>query len=127
MVIMKRKGILFWIAVAVTVLIIVFCTTETVMSQGKADKKAEKKYYASMEKEYHRNMKRLLDEKGYLNSGITIRWISEADGTRNYTVMIYHRKIENLNEQEKEELMHELFQTEFEDERCMFHYEFLTI
>lgn len=124
---MKKENILFGIAVIIPVLVILFCTTETVMSQEKSNNRAEKKYYASMEKEYHNNMKCLLDEKGYLNSGITIRWISEADGTRNYTVMIYHRKIDNLNEQEKEALIHELLETEFKDIRCTFQYEFLTL
>lgn len=124
---MKKESILYGIAVIIPVLVILFCTTETVMSQEKTNNRAEKKYYASMEKEYHNNMKHLLDEKGYLNSGITIRWIAEADGTRNYTVMIYHRKIDNLNEQEKEALIRELLETEFEDIRCTFQYEFLTL
>lgn len=124
---MKKKNILFGISMILLVLLILFCTTETVMSQGKADNRGEKKYYAAMEKEYHNNIKHLLNEKGYSNSGITIRWISEADGTRNYTVMIHHRKINSLNEQEKEALMRELPETEFKDDRCTFRYEFLTM
>ena len=106
------------------VLIILFCTTETVMSQGRVSR--QKQYYADMEKQYLSDIKNTLNEKGYPQSGITIRWVSDGEGLRSYTVMIHHRKINSLNNNEIEELQKELTVTEFNDESCTFSYEFLT-
>ena len=69
----------------------------------------------------------MLCQKGYSNSGITIRWVSDSEGLRVYTVMIHHKKIESLDNNGKKELLHELSATEFEDGSCTFSYEFITI
>lgn len=121
---MKRKNCLFVIMTMLLVLIILFCTTETVMSQGRVSR--QKQYYADMEKQYLSDIKNTLNEKGYPQSGITIRWVSDGEGLRSYTVMIHHRKINSLNNNEIEELQKELTVTEFNDESCTFSYEFLT-
>ncbi|MCH5255692.1 MAG: hypothetical protein J1D87_00305 [Lachnospiraceae bacterium] len=121
---MKRKNCLFVIMTMLLVLIILFCTTETVMSQGRVSR--QKQYYADMEKQYLSDIKNTLNEKGYPQSGITIRWVSDGEGLRSYTVMIHHRKINSLNNNEIEKLQKELTVTEFNDESCTFSYEFLT-
>lgn len=121
----RNKDYSFGIAVMISVLLLSFCTTETVMSQSKADRRREKQYYSAMEKEYYADMRALLTGKGYVNSGITIRWVSEEAGERNYTVMIHHRKITQLDDAGKEALMRELMETEFQDAGCTFCYEFL--
>ena len=123
---MKKKSISFIILVILSVLIIVFCTKETVMSQSKANDKSVKQYYAAMEETYYTDIRALLNEKGYSNSGVTIRWVSDDGESRTYTVMIHHRGIDVLSEQEKEALAQELSQAEFDDLRCSFHYEFIT-
>ena len=122
---MKRKDCLFVIMTMLLVLLILFCTTETVMSQSSACR--QKQYYADMEKQYLSDIKRTLCEKGYSNSGITMRWVSDSEGLRTYTVMIHHRKIDALDNNGKEELLHELLVTEFEDGSCSFSYEFVKI
>lgn len=121
----KNKNFSFRIAVMISVLVLSFCTTETVMSQSKADRRRERQYYSAMEKEYYADMRALLTREGYANSGITIRWVSEETGERNYTVMIHHRKITQLDDAGREALMRELMETEFQDARCTFCYEFL--
>lgn len=122
---MRKKNFSFVIAVIISALVISFCMTETVMGQSKADHRREKQYYSSMEKEYYADMKELLAQKGYINSGITIRWVLEETGERNYTVMIHHRRITQLDDAGKEELLQELMKTEFQDAKCTFRYEFL--
>ena len=123
---MKKKSISFIILVILSVLIIVFCTTETVMSQSRSDDRRRKQYYTKMEEAYYTDISALLDEKGYSNSGITIRWVSDDGESRDYTVMIHHRGIDVLSEKEKEALAQELSQAEFDDLRCSFNYEFIT-
>lgn len=122
---MKKRKILYVAAVILSVLLICFCTKETVMSRNKLGNKDEKQYFKAMEKVYCADMEKLLAEKGYRNSGITIRWVSEEEGRRDYTVMIHHRNISLLDDEGKEELLRELAETEFQDSRCSFRYEFL--
>lgn len=124
---MRKKKLSFVIAVIFSVLVLLFCTTQTVMSQNSTDSRGEKQYYAQMEKEYYSNMRQMLTEMGYSDSGITIRWVSNGDGMRTYIVMIHHRRIDRLDEKEKEELLLELAAAEFPDRRCTFQYEFLTV
>ncbi|MCM1174085.1 MAG: hypothetical protein NC341_03435 [Blautia sp.] len=121
----RNRNLSFGIMVILSVLVVSFCMTETVMSQSRADRGRERQYYAGMEKEYYAGMRELLTEKGYRNSGITIRWVSEEEGGRSYTVMIHHRKLTQLTDTGKEELLRELAETEFQDAGCTFYYEFL--
>lgn len=123
---MHRKGRLFVIMTILLVFIILFCSTEIVMSKSCRSDMRRKQYYAKMEKEYVSDIRTLLCKKGYSYSGITIRRISDAEGARSYTVMIHHKKINSLSKYEKEELLYELSVTEFEDEGCTFSYEFVT-
>lgn len=121
---MKRRDCLFVIMTMLLVFIILFATSETVMSQSRAGMRRQ--YYSDMEKQYLSDIKSTLCEKGYSHSGITLRWVSDNEGLRIYTVMIHHRKIDSLDNNEKEELLHELSATEFNDGRAVFSYEFVS-
>ncbi|MCM1387489.1 MAG: hypothetical protein NC231_09185 [Bacillus sp. (in: Bacteria)] len=121
-----RKNISFVIAVILSVLVVLFCAKETVMSQDRTQNGSKSRYYASMEKEYRAGMKKVLEENGYADSGITVRWVSENGEAREYTVMIHHKRIERLDEEGKEELLRKLAGTEFRDAQCSFQYEFIT-
>ena len=48
-----------------------------------------------------------LAEKGYADSGITMNYVTDEDGTVEYTVTIHHRKIDKLDEEEKIHLAEE--------------------
>lgn len=123
---MRKKDYLFGIATVLFIAVILFCSTQTVMSQEKTDKISSKQYYAAMEQKYLADMQQMLTDMGYQNSGITIRWVADETGHRNYTVMIHHWKIDKLNMQERKELQEVLSKTEFEDTDCTFCYEFWT-
>lgn len=122
---MRKRKILYAAAMILSALVIFFCAKETVMSRNKAGNKGEKQYFAAMEKAYCADMAELLAGRGYQNSGITIRWVAEEEGRRDYTVLIHHRNIKRLDEAGREALLRELAGTEFKDERCTFCYEFL--
>lgn len=122
---MKRKNSFLTAASIFLVLVIFFCHAETVMSQNRTDDRRTRQYYADMEEEYKTNISQMLNEKGFVNSGVNIRWVSDGDGTRIYTVIIHHRRINALDDNDKDELLHELAELEFADENCSFHYEFL--
>ena len=122
---MKRKNSFLTAASVFLIFVIFFCSTETVMSQSKTDDRRTRQYYAAMEEEYKANISQMLNEKGFVNSGVNIRWVSDGYGTRIYTVIIHHRRINTLDDNDKDELLHELAGLEFADENCSFRYEFL--
>ena len=122
---MKRKNNFLTAASIFLIFVILFCSTKTVMSQNKTDDRRTRQYYAAMEEEYRTNISQVLNEKGFVNSGVNIRWVSDGDGTRTYTVIIHHIRLNTLDDNVKDELLHELAELEFRDERCSFRYEFL--
>ena len=122
---MTRKNNFLKVVSIFLILVTLFCSTETVMSQNKTDDRRTRQYYAAMEEEYRTNISQMLNEKGFVNSGVNIRWVSDGDGTRTYTVIIHHIRLNTLDDNVKDELLHELAELEFRDERCSFRYEFL--
>ena len=80
-------------------------------------------YYAVLEEEYVKRAEELLDKEGYMDCGINFTRVTYESGRREYTVLIHHRKIENLPEAEKAKLWSLLSQVEFQDEACSFRYE----
>lgn len=122
---MKSKNSFLTAASVILIFIIFFCSTETVISQNRTDARRTSQYYTAMEEEYKANISQMLNEKGFVNSGVNIRWISDGDGTRTYTVIIHHRRINTLDDNDKDKLLHELSELEFADENCSFRYEFL--
>lgn len=123
---MERKNYTFLVMTMLLAIIILFCSTQTVLSQSRGMSKEQRQYYADMEKEYLSNIESLLYKKGYLHSGINIRWVSDVEGLRDYTVMIHHSRIDSLDSHEKEELLNELKMVEFKDSGAIFNYEFIT-
>ncbi|MDE7404890.1 MAG: hypothetical protein K2M81_07280, partial [Lachnospiraceae bacterium] len=75
--------------------------------------------------EYVKKIRKLLTERGYCNSGVTMNRVVQEDGSRQYTVTIHHRRIMQLNEEQQKELLDECRMIDFPVEDCIFCYEFL--
>ena len=104
----------------------IFCTAQTVLSQTPDKAMIEQEeYFNVLEKEYVRSMRRLLAESGYANSGVTMTSIIEADGAREYTVLLHHDRFEQLDEAAKTELISKLDKASFSMEKCTFIHAFL--
>ncbi len=110
---------------AVLVLIIAFCITETVISQSNEARCIEEKYYDEMEDAYLAELKQLLTDKGYRNSGVTMTRVTDEVGARSYTVNIHHKLISKLSLEEKELLAERLGEITFADASCSFYHNFL--
>ncbi len=117
----------FWTAAVLLIVITVFFMGETVESQAKSKLKAESSIYHEMEKEYLKNTRTILKEKGYENSGINMTKTIDEEGNRTYTVKIHNSKINALGEAEKESLLECLKSLQFADEECGFYHEFLVV
>lgn len=117
---MKRG---FGVITVLLILVIVFCVKGTVFSKEKQERATENYYYAALEKEYREQAKELLEEQGYHNCGVTMTRVTLEDGSREYTVLLHHRKLQKLGVEEREELLEALCTMEFSHGTCSFVYE----
>lgn len=122
----KEKRITKWLIVLLTA-VSIFCTTQTVLSRGTDAAAAEReRYFDAMEKDYVENIKALLREKGYADSGVMLTAvISEDRMVREYTVSIHNKRFDRLSESGRAALISELEQTCFPEEGCSFSHLFL--
>lgn len=114
----------FGIITVLLVLVIVFCVKGTVFSKEKDERARENRYYAVLEDEFRKGTKSVLEENGYKDCGVTMTRVTMPDGSREYTVLLHHRKLQRLNEKEKEEVISSLSDMEFEGDVCKFCYQF---
>lgn len=117
---MKRG---FGVITVILVLVIVFCVKGTVFSKENNERAKANRYYALLEDAYLEEARQLLEEQGYSNCGVTMTRITEADGSREYTVLLHHRKLQKLSAEEKDVLISSLSDMEFDNEICRFCYE----
>lgn len=124
---MERKaGMAGFVAVTILlVLIAAFCCVGTVMSRTDLDARELEEYYLEKEHELTREIREMLEEKGFENSGVTVTRVVETDGSRLYTVTVHHGRIDDMCDEEREKLLEELKAFNFEDERCSFFHKFL--
>lgn len=116
----RRKG--FCILTVLLILATVLCIKGTVMSRERDNCDRQNRYYAALEQEYLDQARLLLDEEGFRDCGVNIRWVAEGDGKREYTVLLHHRKLNRMSKEERESLTDKLSDAEFEDEMCRFYY-----
>lgn len=117
---MEKK---FGILTAVLMLVILFCVKGTVISKEEHERVKQERHYAALEEEYLARAQQLLEEEGYHNCGINLTRVTSGDGSRQYRMLIHHRKLTRLSEEEMEELVDRLYETEFRDGICSFRYE----
>ena len=82
-------------------------------------------YYEQMEDSYVRELRQELTDSGYRNAGITMTKVFYEDGAREYTVKLHHKRMERLNEKERQDLLENLAQIEFADNECRVYLKFL--
>ncbi len=104
---MKNKNTMTVIIMFLLSLISVFGIWGTAGSRNKDSAAASEQYYYAARQEYVQEIRDYLAEKGYADSGITMNYVTDEDGTVEYTVTIHHRKIDKLDEEEKIHLAEE--------------------
>ena len=119
---MHMRGKVFGVLTVLLVLIIVFCVKGTVMSRENDERGRQNHYYAVLEREYLERTRLLLEEEGLRDCGVNFRWIADGNGNREYTILLHHRKLNRMSEQEKSALEDMLSEIEFRDASCSFLY-----
>lgn len=108
-------------------LLILTFTMMTISVNATENKRLQHKeeYYEAMEDCYVEALRASLSEEGYRNAGITMTKVFYEDGQREYTVKLHHKRMERLNEQEKQDLLAELSEISFADSECRVYLKFL--
>ncbi len=101
-----------------------FCIFEIILLQDKNNILGKEQYYRRAEQEYVQEIRDFLEQKGYGSSGVTMNKIIEADGTREYTVLIHHKRIDSLDDEGRRRLANECREIEFSVEGCIFNQKF---
>lgn len=56
--------------------------------------------YGMVEKAYVEEVRQILLEKGCKDAGITLTYITDGEGNRDYTITLHHRKIKKMKDNE---------------------------
>ena len=121
---MKRYR--FYMFTIMIVFVLFSFVTIRVKGQGELDFAADRELYEQLEDEYTQHLKNMLEDKGYRNAGITMTKIYQPDGNREYTVLIHHKRIDQLSDGEKIILLNELAAVSFAGDQCSILHKFLS-
>lgn len=108
---MRRQlvsNIAFYSTTAVLILIIVLCIGATVKSESRDE--TQRMENRVQEQQLRNDLRQYLNENGCRNSGVTLTYAVEEDGSLNYTFTIHHKKINGMSETERKALSGELAQ-----------------
>ena len=115
------KEVLFVIFTFVVSMVIAFFISGTVVSQADGEVTVDEESFPILEEEYVEEIKGLLDDLGYENSGVNLTMVADGEGNRSYQVKLHHKRINRLSEEEKgalfatvEELAFQVMGCEFE-------------
>ncbi|MCI6631238.1 MAG: hypothetical protein MSH20_10600 [Lachnospiraceae bacterium] len=110
---------------AVFVLVATFFVTMTVKSQSNHDELMEQKYYDELESNYIEQVEAVLERNGLSNSGINMTRVSDADGSRVYTVVIHNSYFGRMETKKLTRVEQEVRAVSFADETSRFCHEFM--
>lgn len=102
------------------VLVLAMFISQTVMSQTEGNISMDEKHYQLLEQEYVDEIRSYLEEQGYYNSGVTLTRVVEANGSRSYEVVLHHKNIDKLSEEEQAELLQTVEDMAFQASGCDF-------
>lgn len=102
-----------------------FMVTMTVQAKEAGKLQHENTLYETLEDRYVQVLRDTLYDRGYSNAGITMTKVYLEDGKREYTVKIHHRRIDKMDETDRQDLLTELSVIPFADAECKVNLNFL--
>lgn len=108
---MRREtvsNIAFYVTTVMLILIIVLCVGGTAKSESRNE--TQRIENRVQEQQLLTQMRQYLNENGYRNSGVTLTYVTDEDGSCDYTFTIHHKKIDAMSEEERENFTMELLQ-----------------
>lgn len=95
-------------AVVIVILILVFALLVGNKVYAESVEAARTEQREALESTYIATMREVLEERGFYNSGVNMTKVTNEDGEWEYTVTIYNRTFEWMEDLAKEELEKEL-------------------
>ena len=121
----RRAGIVSYMAGTVLlVLIAALFVGCTAMSRTDIGTRELEEYYLTKEQALTKDVRELLAVKGYENSGVMVTRVIEDDGSRLYTIAVHHKRIDLLDDKERQMLLSQVENLVFDDEACSFFIDF---
>ena len=108
---MRRQAVsnvAFYVVTVVLILIIVLCVGGTAKSESRDE--AQRVENRVQEQQLLMDVRQYLKNNGYTNSGVTLTYVTDADGDPEYTFTIHHKRINDMSEEEREAFGAELMQ-----------------
>lgn len=108
---MRRQAVsnvAFYVVTVVLILIIVLCMGGTARSESRDE--AQRVENRVQEQQLLKDVRQYLKNNGYTNSGVTLTYVTDADGDPEYTFTIHHKRINDMSEEEREAFSAELMQ-----------------
>ena len=108
---MRRQAVsnvAFYVVTVVLILIIVLCVGGTARSESRDE--AQRVENRVQEQQLLMDVRQYLKNNGYTNSGVTLTYVTDADGDPEYTFTIHHKRINDMSEEEREAFGAELMQ-----------------
>lgn len=110
----KRYNVLKITGVLLMVIAILWCVLG-IKANGAEKADNDKAYYQLQETQLKTKIKVELEELGYNNCGITMTKIMNADGLREYTVLVHHQYLDADNEEQMNDVYEVLMAVETGD------------
>ena len=116
----SAKNITFILVTIMLILISVFFITKTVQGSADINIAEKERYFIDLEQEYVSEIRTYLNEQGFTNSGVTLTRVVDEEGCREYQVMLHHKYLEKLSNEERGELFEVIEAMAFDEEGCIF-------
>lgn len=116
----------FWAATVILVSVAALSFAGTVMCRTNLSSEELDGYYLEREARLVKDTRAYLNHSGFDNSGVMLTRVVDGSGSRMYTVTVHHRRIDRMEETEREALAQELAAFAFEDDSSTFCYKFLS-
>lgn len=121
-----KKSVKFFVGTLIVVVLLALGIKGTVVSREYGQDKTDRVVLRALEQEYISEVKTLLTNSGYENSGVMLNYVKEGD-TLYYTITVHHDAITTLTDAEKAVLKAQILALAFELPECFFSQEFLSI
>lgn len=107
----RRKMFIIVAAGMVIMILVMANATRQQIAQRKVQSiysEEQERQYREMEEQYRMQVQTVMAQAGYPNSGVTMTYVVSDDGSRQYTVQIHHKRLENMKMEEQEQLKHKV-------------------
>ena len=115
-----RKGFVLVVVTMLLIMALALGMGSKVSSQSQADVSLSEESYIALESEYVQVLRGMLGEQGYENCGINLTRVVDDEGGRAYSIVLHHKYLDKLGEEELQALFAEMSGAAFQFSNCSF-------